>query len=264
MRSLHPACCVLLLCLLGLHSPAAAAEPEILLVVGVISDGRLDSRLTERMESYLRSTEQIISSRELRAADRRCREQRCLYELAQRKGATALLFGDVILIGNGEADLSIYKMQTATRLWHRRGDIIPLDRIEARLEQLVREVLTGQSSERPRAAASLSRPVRRLSVPEQLDRLWRIYQEPRPALSPGRKRVGFALLAAGGLTLGAAVLVSLLGSRYNTPGHCFALGRDDCIDRGLNLSTSGYAIGGGLALAGMLTLALPERRKGLR
>ena len=116
----------------------------------------------------------------------------------------------------------------------------------------------------PRAAASLSRPVRRLSVPEQLDRLWRIYQEPRPALSPGRKRVGFALLAAGGLTLGAAVLVSLLGSRYNTPGHCFALGRDDCIDRGLNLSTSGYAIGGGLALAGMLTLALPERRKGLR
>lgn len=263
MRYLHTALWIFAIYLLGAQIPAAHAQTETILVVGVMADGALDPRLTERLERYLRSTERIISARDLRAEERRCRESRCLLELAQRKGAAVLLFGEVTTVGKGEAELNLFKMQTATKTWHRRGDVVPQERLGERLEQLVREVLSGQSAERPRTSTTPLRLNRRVSVDDLLARFLKAVPQPRPLLSEaGRKRLGISLLAAGGLSLGAAVVLSILGTKYNTPERCFANGRDDCVDRGLPLSISGYTVGGSLALAGALTFVIPMGKKG--
>lgn len=79
---------------------AHAAEPEPILFLGIQRGNNIDRVGTDLVREYLVDRgEQVLRTVQLGEADRRCRRQQCLSELAQAKQAVLVLSGDVSTTG---------------------------------------------------------------------------------------------------------------------------------------------------------------------
>lgn len=253
----------LVLCLLGQAWSTACAEESAgaILVLGVVEEDHLDSRLTESLERYLRSTEQIISSHELHREERKCREPRCLYELAQRKHAVMLLGAHVTRADKNEVEIALYLLHSASRTWRRTGDLVAADQVAERLNQLTRQLLRGPVAERPHAKSAVSHTGPRLQVPNVMMRLLQALPPQRLPIPAQRKSAGISLIVLGSLVVGAAAVFGALAPGYGTPERCFANYNRDCTDRVSPTASIGYSAGAGIALAGIITLTIPSYKK---
>ena len=85
----------------ALYAPhAQAAAPEPILFLGIQRAANTDRVGTDLVREYLSDRgELVLKTQPLPEADRRCRKQQCLSELATAKGATLVLSGDVSSTG---------------------------------------------------------------------------------------------------------------------------------------------------------------------
>lgn len=252
-----------LLAVLGTRS-AHAAGSEIILVLGVRVDSHRDTELTEHLERYLRTTERVVSARELHREEQLCQETSCLYDLAKRHGATMLIGADVAHISGDELTINLFMLNAASKSSRRRTDTVAPRQLEERLTQLVRQLMMGPGPVRERAPSDAPLRPARVQIANSLQQILASLPPRRVPTPLARKRVGIALLVAGITVVGAAAVLSIVGPRYNTSEHCFAGPRLDCIDRSTTLATSGYALGGSLALSGILSLTIPQYTRGAR
>lgn len=231
----------------------AQEREDAVLLLSISEQGAHSGRLSALLESYLERRGPARSSRELSAAQRTDRDLDRLNALASDKRASLLLWGNI-------ESLPEKRKRIELRVYNaRRGSTVPdsevcgADAVEETLKVVADRLLS--SLEPQPVAAPEQKPETPLRLVERT-----IHRPPKPRW---RKRLGIGLIAAGGVALGSAiVLTAMHGQAFGTG--C-PLTRFDhtpptasrCLYNTIPAFSAAYALAAGLGVSAYLTLELP-------